>query len=52
MVRQVVTRITDDTDLVVMALMTHPRVRHVPVVESGLLKGTVAILRGAASCRS
>lgn len=43
MVRRVVTCVPDDSDTRVMAQMTHHRVRHVPVVESGVLKGIVSI---------
>jgi CBS domain-containing protein len=43
MARRVVTCVPDESDTRVMAQMTHHRVRHVPVVESGMLKGIVSI---------
>jgi CBS domain-containing protein len=41
--RRVVTCVPDESDTRVMAQMTHYRVRHVPVVENGMLKGIVSI---------
>jgi CBS domain-containing protein len=35
--------VPDESDTRVMAQMTHHRVRHVPVVESAMLKGIVSI---------
>jgi CBS domain-containing protein len=43
MVRRIVTCAPDESDTRIMAQMTHNRVRHVPVVESGMLMGIVSI---------
>ncbi len=43
MARRVVTCVPDESDTRVMAQMTHYRVRHVPVVESGKLNGIISI---------
>ncbi len=43
MIRSVVTCTPDDSITTVMALMTRHRVRHIPVVENGRLRGIVSI---------